>query len=93
MNHGRCKNCWWWKVTRGCRYELDKNGLTYIKAKGVCYCWSYNVGDKGSEILSDQEEDGYCPDYWNRKKGEKEMGTLDAWIERAAEEFKKKLKR
>jgi len=33
-------------------------------------CWMWN---------NQQENDSYCPDYWNRKKGNKEYGSLEAW--------------
>lgn len=36
---------------------------------GVCWCWKNQT-----------RNDSYCPDYWNRKKGNKENGTLENWV-------------
>ena len=72
MNHGYCKNCWWWKMN------------LYIAipgTKGICYMQSRNVGIDGAEILVETKESDYCPDYTNRKKEEKKSGTLKEWIE------------
>ena len=54
-NHGKCKNCWWWKPS-------DEECV------GMCHM---NI-DWTMEIE-------YCPDYLNRKKGDKEE-TLEEWI-------------
>lgn len=43
-----------------------------IQAKyvlGICWCWKNQI-----------RNDSYCPDYWNRKKGNKENGSLEAWV-------------
>lgn len=39
---------------------------------GVCWMWSNN-----------QQNKSYCPDYWNRKRGNKEHGTLEEWVIKA----------
>lgn len=36
-----------------------------------CFCYMHNNPTK---------ESSYCPDHINRKKGNKEDGTLDEWI-------------
>lgn len=51
MNHGYCKNCWWY-------------------AYGWCYFEMYTT-----------KRDNYCPDYLNRKRGDKK-GTLQEWIDK-----------
>ena len=38
--------------------------------EGFCYAWHNRI-----------EESSYCPDHWNRKKGNKEK-ILDDWIKR-----------
>lgn len=59
MNHGHCKNCWWWKE--------------YYPGFGKCYMHNSN-----EEKYIITREDGYCPDYINRKK---EKGhSLDDFI-------------
>lgn len=68
-NHGHCKNCWW--------YKQIKN--TYI-CEGICYMQSRNIGVKGAEVYHYTNDDSYCPDYLNRKQGEKIDGKLDEWI-------------
>ena len=49
MNHGYCKNCWWWKE--------------YYSSFGKCYMHN---SDEGKYTITN--ENGYCPDYFNRKK-------------------------
>ncbi|MBP5457592.1 MAG: hypothetical protein J6Y37_13965 [Paludibacteraceae bacterium] len=45
------------------------------KAKYVLgVCWSLN---------SQMADNGYCPDYYNRKLGNKENGTLEDWVKKA----------
>ena len=59
MNHGYCKNCWWWKE--------------YYPSFGKCYMHNSNEGR-----YTITRENGYCPDYVNRKK---EKGhSLDDFI-------------
>lgn len=51
MNHGYCKNCWWY-------------------AYGWCYFG-----------MCATKRESYCPDYLNRKCGDKK-GTLREWIDK-----------
>lgn len=53
MNHGYCKNCWWWKE--------------YYPSSSWGKCYMHN-SDEGKYTITN--ENGYCPDYFNRKKGE-----------------------
>ena len=47
--------------------KFDLRKAKYVL--GVCWCWKNQIA-----------EDGYCPDYYNRKKGNKENGcTLEEW--------------
>ena len=71
MNHGYCKNCWWWK---------QHLSITTPCTKGICYMQSKNVGIDDAELLHETRESDYCPDYINRKKEEKTNGTLNDWI-------------
>ena len=67
-NHGYCKNCWWWK-TLHTAMPLDDDET------GQCYM--HSVG--GHKEYS--SEYSYCPDYYNRKKGNRERKqTLEEWI-------------
>ena len=72
MNHGYCKNCWWWK---------RHLSITIPWAKGICYMQSKNIDIPGAEYFHETKEIDYCPDYINRKKEEKKSGTLNDWIE------------
>lgn len=72
MNHGYCKNCWWWK---------RHLSLTIVQDKGICYMQSKNIDIPGAEFFKETNENSYCPDYTNRKKQEKKNGTLEKWIE------------
>lgn len=46
---------------------------------GHCkHCWWW----KKTNPIADK---GYCPDYYNRKNGNKEDGTLDEWISKHPE--------
>ena len=65
MNHGQCKNCWWYWITTKTRHKLSPG-------EGFCLMQS-SIYEP--EIVS---EDSYCPDYINRKK---EKETLETWIE------------
>lgn len=67
MNHGYCKNCWWWD-----------NKVAEVFKYGKCYM---HKGE--NEPYTPAAEDGYCPDYTNRKKEEKKCGTLEDWIKNA----------
>ena len=89
MNHGYCKNCWWWKgesvvpqVSKEFKNIWESlNNKKYPTVKGVCYMQSKNIGIPGAEFLKETTESEYCPDYVNRKKEEKENGTLENWID------------
>ena len=59
MNHGYCKNCWWW----------EKGSLGF----GRCYMHKSN-----EENYTITNENGYCPDYFNRKKDKEH--SLDDFI-------------
>ena len=43
---------------------------------GCCWAWKNQIADEG-----------YCPDYWNRKKGNKENGSLYEWVKKSPELF------
>lgn len=70
-NHGKCKNCWWWKPPTIDYTELSKviDGTGKCYMQSTCNCLHYTTANS------------YCPDYWNRKKGDKEE-TLEEWITR-----------
>ena len=67
-NHGYCKNCWWWKpLHMAMPCQVDETGK----------CYMHSLGDS-QEYTS---ECSYCPDYYNRKKGNREQKqTLEDWI-------------
>lgn len=67
-NHGYCKNCWWWK-------EIPTIAMTWQEVERKGQCFALSVG--GHKEYT--EENSYCPDYCNRKKGNKEQ-TLDDWL-------------
>ena len=73
MNHGYCKNCWWWK---------RHSPVAIPWAKGACYMQSRNIGIAGAEFLKYTREIDYCPDYVNRKAEEKRNGTLENWLKK-----------
>ena len=87
MNHGYCKNCWWWKVGEGLNFgntskefkELYEKitGRELPTAFGFCYTQNSELGP-----CKVTREDSYCPDYTNRKKEEKKNGTLEDWIKK-----------
>lgn len=68
-NHGYCKNCWWWK-------ESPVLIPPHTGIVGHCYMHSQDCF-----LAYVTKETDYCPDYINRKKGNKD-GTLDDWIEK-----------
>lgn len=41
----------------------------------------YVLGACWMNFYPNAEYDSYCPDYYNRKNGNKESGTLQHWIE------------
>lgn len=59
MNHGRCKNCWWWG-----RHP----SLAIPQTRGICYMQSRNTDCPGAEVFHESGENEYCPDYINRKR-------------------------
>ena len=66
-NHGYCKNCWWWK---------SLNAAMPLESE-IGQCYMHSVGGH-KEYLSERS---YCPDYYNRKKGNREQKqTLEEWI-------------
>ena len=67
MNHGCCKNCWWWKFYTHIGFKNKEFGKCYMQNSENGY-FTYS------------SEDEYCPDYVNRKKEEKKVGTLDEWL-------------
>lgn len=71
MNHGYCKNCWWWDVYKS---------ITIPQVKGACYMQSKNIDVPGAEYIRETKATDYCPDYTNRKKEEKKSGTLENWL-------------
>lgn len=85
MNHGYCKNCWWWKCESAIHpskiskeYREVWESLTdkpFPKSDGKCYMQNSNAGP-----YKVTKEDDYCQDYTNRKKEEKKYGTLDEFI-------------
>ena len=66
-NHGYCKNCWWWE-------EIPTIATVWqeVERKGQCFMHTHGGHNEYTE------ENSYCPDYFNRKKGNKEQ-TLDEW--------------
>ena len=76
MNHGYCINCWWYKAIKGRHYIPTKDGLKEKFGNGKCFM---HVSDDGN--FSFVDGDSYCPDYYNRKRGNKEQKkTLDEWL-------------
>lgn len=68
-NHGYCKNCWWWDNI------LPPNDHQNV---GICYMQTL-YSDSPRETLGLD----YCPDYYNRKKGDKKQ-TLKEWVEKGS---------
>ena len=76
MNHGYCKNCWWYFSIKVGGYKLEKGKI--IPYIGNGYCYMHN-GDK--EPFKETKETDYCPDYGNRKKYNIiNKQTLEEWI-------------
>lgn len=81
MNHGYCKNCWWYKSTVLQHYYFDGSGqLTKHPGGGRCYKHHAGNEDEYGNDYKIVASDCYCPDYCNRKKEEKTSGTLEDWI-------------
>lgn len=75
--YGRCKNCWWYKLTKNPHYTITSSGLKEFPGEGICYMQSTGIGIEGTENYVYTSEDSYCPDYYNRKK---EKIKLEDWI-------------
>ena len=80
MNHGRCKNCWWYKVTHGEGYKVIGGRLVKHDGEGVCYMHT-------TFPTTDYEEKhfvqggSWCPDYCNRERtNKKDKMTLEEWL-------------
>lgn len=67
-NHGYCKRCWWWK-------EIPTIAPFWVDVEKTGQCFMHSHG--GHQEYT--PEHSYCPDYINRKKGDKEC-TLDEWL-------------
>jgi hypothetical protein len=81
MNHGRCINCWWYKETNGRNWIVTPKGLVEHLGNGKCYM--HNGGNDTHVDYSFVEGECYCPDYYNRKQGDREQKmTLNEWIEK-----------
>ena len=75
MNHGLCINCWWYQLIQGRNYIITNHGLVEKLGCGRCYMHKSEEGD-----FTTVEGDSYCPDYYNRKRGNKEQKmTLEEW--------------
>ena len=79
MNHGLCINCWWYKAMKDRHWIFTAKGALENLGNGKCY-----MHNGGNDVDADYKlVDGgcYCPDYCNRKRGNREFGmTLDEWI-------------
>ena len=80
MNHGRCKNCWWYKMLHGDTYQVIGYRLIKTDGSGICYMHTVNPG-------TDIEEPSYiggeswCPDYINRERYNRDgKQTLVEWL-------------
>lgn len=80
MNHGLCKNCWWYKAIKGEGYKIVGRHFYRHDGEGVCYMHTC------SPCLVTEEKyivagDSYCPDYCNRGRENKIMKmTLEEWL-------------
>lgn len=77
MNHGYCKNCWWyWPLTQG-GYKIENFNVIQISGNGLCYMHNGSY-DSYQEV----KENSYCPDYCNRKKYNIiNKQTLNEWLD------------
>jgi len=80
MNHGHCKNCWWYKTLHQEGYKLQNGRLVKSQGDGICYMHTVWPG-------MDIEEphivncDSWCPDYCNRARtNKKDKLTLEEWL-------------
>lgn len=77
MNHGYCKNCWWWHQVKSHSWTIENASLVEHKAHGICLMHSNTICD----FYDHANEDGYCPDYTNRKRTNREQKlTLEQWM-------------
>ena len=77
MNHGKCINCWWYLSIKGRNYIVTNSGIKEKFGSSKCYMHNGDVDD-----FTTVEGDSYCPDYYNRKRGNKEQKmTLGDWID------------
>lgn len=82
MKHGYCINCWWYLPVKGRHYVVTKNGLKEELGSGKCYMHNSKEGN-----YTTTQGDSYCPDYYNRKRGNKEQKvTLNEWLNARKEE-------
>lgn len=82
MIHGYCINCWWYLLVKGRHYIVTKNGLKEKLGSGKCYMHNSEEGN-----YTTVQGNNYCPDYYNRKRGNKEQKmTLDEWLNARQEE-------
>ena len=76
MNHGYCKNCWWFKFITNQEFAFGNDGrLQRVLRRGQC--WMHD-SDKGH--YKETDENSYCPDYTNRKKKVAGMKSVDEFI-------------
>ena len=87
MNHGYCKNCWWWRCESNVHpANISKEFKTVwelLNDKPFPRVWGDCHMQLGENVLEHRTmEDSWCPDYINRKKEEKKSGTLEDWIKK-----------
>ena len=81
MNHGRCKNCWWYKMLHGDGYQVIGYRLYRNSGSGICYMHTVNPA-RDTEEPYHIGGDSWCPDYTNRERTNKsDKMTLDEWLE------------
>lgn len=79
MKHGYCVNCWWYKPIKEKHWVVTEKGLVEKLGNGECYM--HNGGNSAQVDYTVVNESCYCPDYYNRKRGNKEQKmTLEEWI-------------
>jgi hypothetical protein len=80
MNHGKCKNCWWYKMMHDERYRIIANRIFKDESDGICYMFTVNP-KTNAEIVYYVNGGSWCPDYTNRKRTNKSNKmTLDEWL-------------
>lgn len=73
MRYGHCKNCWYWLPDRELKVSLYHDAIP----TGTCYAASNYPPSKTKATT-------YCPDYINRRKGNKD-GKLQDMIKQYGE--------